>query len=412
MTQEYLRWRKDTVIKGLGMRRIVILSGARQCGKTTLAKQVLENIKKDAIYRSLDDETLLKSAISDPLNFVKHQKGTMIIDEIQKAINLLPAIKMIVDNNNAKGQFLLTGSADIQSLPEVSESLAGRVKNIRLRPFTQGEMLRKEPTFLQTCFKENFASQIIGDDKKTLIDKAFIGGYPEIIHESQTYIKEWHTNYTHRIFEQDFKSIFNINRIDTIASLFVLLNNLSGKIIDFLNISSTMAISRQMLHGYVNALKMLYLFEDVNPWLKTDYERVAKKPKTYATDTGMMASSLNWTKEEVLLDPDKSGKLIETFVFNELSAQVDLDGDYSLYHYRDREKREIDFMVEDGKGNMLAIEVKAGASVGSDDFKHIRWFKENMAPKKTVIGIILYSGENTVSFGKHLHALPIPQLWQ
>jgi predicted AAA+ superfamily ATPase len=146
MAKEYSRWQKESVKRALKTRRIVVISGPRQSGKTTLVKQLFKTGKT---FRTLDDTELLNVATTDPLGFLTHAKGTMIIDEVQKAPLLLPAIKRIVDDNNAPGQFLLTGSADIHKLPGVTESLAGRVSNIRLRTFTVGEMLREKPTFFE-----------------------------------------------------------------------------------------------------------------------------------------------------------------------------------------------------------------------------------------------------------------------
>jgi len=124
-----------------------------------------------------------------------------------------------------------------------------------------------------------------------------------------------------------------------------------------------------------------------------------------------MTSSLGWKENDILLDSYKSGKLMETLVFNELSAQIDISGEYNLYQYRDRAKREIDFLIENSDGAILAVEVKSSAVANSSDFGHIRWFKENIAAGKKIIGIVLYSGENTVTFKNEMYAVPIAQLW-
>lgn len=134
----YKRWFVDILKKSLNMRRVTVISGARQCGKTTLAKQI---VSEKILYRTLDDVTLLKAAQNDPQSFVETLADTLIIDEIQKAPSLLPSIKQIVDQNNRMGQFLLTGSADIRKLPQVSESLAGRIRNLHLRTLSYGEIL-------------------------------------------------------------------------------------------------------------------------------------------------------------------------------------------------------------------------------------------------------------------------------
>ena len=164
------------------------------------------------------------------------------------------------------------------------------------------------------------------------------------------------------------------------------------------------------------------------PWLKTDYERIGKRSKFFATDTGIMTSVLGWNPKDVIMNNDRSGKLIETFVFQELAAIIDMDYNHKLYQYRDRLNREIDFIVEREDGAVLGIEVKAGHSVSKDDFKAQIWFEENIlkinksdsgSSKKKVddegvkpyTGIILYSGDRTIAFGENLLAVPTAALW-
>ncbi len=141
--------------------------------------------------------------------------------------------------------------------------------------------------------------------------------------------------------------------------------------------------------------------------LKQNYEYVDDETQRTIAHYNL----LEWHYDDVAFDADRYGKLIETFVFNELKAQIDLSYDYTLYQYRDRENREIDFIIEDSKGDMVGVEVKGGSRVSKDGFKHLKWFKENLAKDKKFIGIILYSGENTLSFGEDLLAVPTASLW-
>jgi predicted AAA+ superfamily ATPase len=176
-------------------------------------------------------------------------------------------------------------------------------------------------------------------------------------------------------------------------------------------ISGSLEVSRPTFDIYSNVLESLFIFERVMPWIKTDYEYAGKKPKVYMTDTGLMTSLLNWKRDDVSLNPDRSGKLIETFIFQELAAQVDLDSDYSLYQYRDAKKHEIDFIVENGEG-MISIEAKASSRVSGEDFAPQLWFKENIIKKRMPYrGFVLYSGEDTLSFGNGMTAVPIAALW-
>lgn len=446
----YKRWCFNILTQALESRRVVMISGARQCGKTTLAQLVagdgsfaaprpetwthsfaaLANSSNNKVrgsnpkntppggqqtgpasrwYRTLDDVTLLKAARNDPKSFVRTSADTLIIDEIQKVPELLSSIKEVVDINNCPGQFLLTGSADIRKLPQVSESLAGRIKNIHLRTLTCGEILGNPPNFMTGLFYNDFPGQIVGYDKKKILEIAFLGGYPEPL--SLKYNKDWFLDYIDTLISKDLRDISNIKRISTLKELVKTLAAWSSKFIDIPDLCGKLSISRQTFDSYLNALEFLYLFERVPSWCKTDYARVGKKDKLFLSDTGLMAALLNWKIDEVMINPDRAGKIIETLVYHELSVQCDLCR-AKIYHYRDRENREIDFIIEAENGQIACVEVKSGTAISKSDFKHIEWFRDNIARNKKIITIILYSGEYTLSFGDGLLAVPLAALWQ
>ncbi len=409
MTDLYPRWQKETIERALLRRRVLLLSGPRQCGKTTLAR----NLDLDgAEYLTLDDVTLEQAARNDPHGFVKHRARVQIIDEVQRVPALLSAIKKVVDEDTRPGQYLLTGSANIQSLPNVRESLAGRVSKIRLRPLTRGELQRKPPRFLERSFSQSFDEHPAHYDRDAILEMAFQGGFPEALKLDGPDRKSWHRDYIEALLERDLRDIARIRRKDAMREMVKVLAAWSGKFMDLSAIGSGLSIRRPTLESYLNALETLYLVERLYPWTKTDYGRVGKQPKLFMTDCGLMASLLGWRVDQVRLDPDRSGKLIETLAFNELASQIDAaDGRYELFHYRDREKREIDFLVEREDGELLGIEIKAGSSVGKSDFKHLVWYQANLARQNPFTGIVLYSGELPASFGKNLWAIPFGMLW-
>jgi len=407
---EIQRWQAEGIKNALKKRRVVVLTGGRQTGKTTSLNQVLD---KDDVFLSLDDNIILKSAKEDPKGFIKHSSGTMFIDEIQKAPNLIPEIKMAVDKNNRPGQYCLTGSANIKTLPIITESMAGRNTRLRLRPLTNGEILRQKPGFLESAFAGNFPRKIRNYDKEHIFEMAFRGGFPEAVKiKSQKNRKEWHKDYVDDLINYDLKDLMNIRRQNELSELVLILAGWSGKFMDAAKIGAGMALSKQTLETYINALESLYLFDRVRPWIRTDYELVGKSPKFYAGDTGLMSSVLNWNMDNVRHDPDRSGKLMETFIYQELAAQTELNKDYNLYQYRDYKKHEIDFLIERSDRAMIGIEVKAGRSVFKEDFKPQIWFKENIITNKTpYTALVLYSGEDTLPFGEGLFAVPAAALW-
>ncbi len=408
---DYSRWRKKSLQHALQARRVVMLTGPRQCGKTTLVRQL---ISKHVEYRTLDDAILRKAAEEDPHLFVEGVpgNGTLIIDEVQKVPDLLSAVKKIVDQNNRSGQFLLTGSANIQSLPTVQESLAGRVANIRLRPLSQGEIDRRKADFLDRAFAQSFRGRCPYYDRQTLIDMAFRGGFPEPVRLGSHQRKGWHIDYVEALLAYDLGEVARIRQRDVMRELVNIVAAWSSKFLDITKIGSGLAIERKTLTSYISALESLFMIESVPAWGKTDYARVGKQAKLMMTDSGMMTALLRWKPSDLGMNSDKVGKLFETFVHHELACQVDAaDGTCKIFHYRDREKREIDFMIERDDRALLGIEVKSGLTVRGQDFKHLRWFQKNLTVDRPFVGIILYAGEVAVPFGKDLWAVPYGYLW-
>ena len=182
---------------------------------------------------------------------------------------------------------------------------------------------------------------------------------------------------------------------------------------DIAAIGSHLQLSRSTLTSYINALEALFIIERVPAWTKTDYERVGKQDKLFMTDTGLMAALLEWNFEKIQFDGERHGKFIETLVFTQLAALIDAQTErYTLYHYKDRDRREIDFIIENSENNILGIEVKSGSHVSKDSFKHLKWFKEHMDKGKNFVGIVFYSGAHSIPFGDKLWAVPLSTLWQ
>ena len=329
MAEHYPRWQKKTIKQLMSERRVLLLSGPRQSGKTTLARE-LESDQTE--YRTLDDSTLREAAENDPQGFIKRSTNTMIIDEVQLTPTLLPAIKKAVDEDTRPGQYLLTGSANIQSLPTVRESLAGRIAKIRLRPLAQGEVKKIAPRFIESAFKQSFSRSYTHYDRDALLEMAFRGGFPEPMILQDRGRRRWHTDYISAILERDLKEITKIHRKNAMRELVNILAAWSAKFMDLSAIGSGLSIKRPTIESYINALETLYLVERIDPWTKTDYARVGKQSRLFMVDSGLMASLLSWKMDQVRLNSDRSGRLIETFAFNEIMAQVDAsDGRYELF---------------------------------------------------------------------------------
>lgn len=405
----YRRWMEQSVMQALEIWRIVSIAGARQCGKTTLSGLLPQS---GITCRSLDEAMYLRAAKEDPATFLHHEPGqTLFIDEIQKAPVLLPAIKRIVDSSNAPGQFLLTGSANLHAIPEATESLAGRLHSARLRTLSEGEIRGNAPSFPAMAFAGDFPARLESGGKSEIASLAFRGGYPEPVRIAAAKRATWHRDYLDRLLRHDISEVTEIRRLDKLRAMFTFLAARSSKFINISEIAAALEISKISAENYIAALEAMFLFDRVEAWSPRDYDRAIKRPKWFIGDTGLMCATLKWRQDDVLFDSDRCGKLVESWVYHELAAATEaLDG-FSIFHYRDRDKREIDFILESGDGDLVGIEVKAGSLVGVDDFRHMDWFADKIGDRRMKRSIVLYSGTDTLSFGKNRLAVPLAALY-
>ena len=401
------RWQKNQVISALKVRRVVHLTGARQAGKTTLARSIkLDRFK----HETLDRELLCKAAQNDPAGFVERKPGeTFIIDEVQKAPQLLNEIKIRVDEDSERGQYLLTGSSNLRFAKAVKDSLAGRMRTIRLHTLAAGELSSGRGDFLQRAFAGDFAGSAKGFGKREVIHRCFCGGYPEAFGLADRDRRDWFRDYLDDILQKDVRDVTEIRKLPALRKVANWLLAHTGKFFEQNDLCSQAQLSKETAANYISALTALYLFDEVVPWTKSEYSRIGKRSKYFAADPSLAANLLGWKEDEVYFDDDKSGKIVETWVYHELAALADSIGGYALTQYRDSDKREIDLLVENEDGALLGVEVKAGSNVGDSDFRHLRWFKDNLV-KGDFIGIVLHSGKETARFGNGLYAVPLGAL--
>lgn len=402
------RWKLGDVVESLRYRRVVHITGARQTGKTTLAAAApLPNARR----YTMDNDNIRDAAANDPIEFTERRNGeTMVIDEVQKVPELLNAIKMHVDVSTDRGQYLLTGSSSLDFTRKTADSLAGRMHTVRLRTLALGEINGNPPSFLDNAFRREFKEASVKMGKRDIIHRAFVGGFPETIDFPERVRREWHDDYVRTLIARDVRDVAQIRKIDLLGDVLRWLLARSSKLWTQEELCATAQISKETAANYVSALQALYVIDKVPAWNKTDYGRIGKVPKYFATDTGLIATCLDWSEEDAFLDGDLSGKLVESWVYHEISAIAECSrGRYAVSHYRDKDKREIDLIVTDGSGEMLGVEVKAGGRVCGDDFKHLKWFAANLA-KSPFCGIVLYSGDDVLAFGDGFYAVPLASL--
>ena len=400
------RWMKRPLAELMGARRGVNLTGVRQSGKTTLAGA----LEFSSVRRyTLDDRIVRQAAERDPSGFVKRAAGeTLVIDEVQKVPDLLDAVKIALDGDDARGQFLLTGSSNIRFAKAVRDSLAGRLGRIRLRTLSLGELNGVPPSFLDCAFGRSFRREYPEMDKRDVIHAGFVGGYPEPLGFADHLRRDWFRTYLDDILQKDVRDVTEIRKLEVLRQIAAWLLARTAQFFTIEELAAKTGIAKVTAETYLDVLGALYLFDKVPAWAKSDYELVGKRPKWIATDAGLVANVLGWNEGEVYLDSTRDGKFVETWVYQQLAALADAEGGCSISHYRDGKKREIDFLVERDNGGLLGIEVKAGA-VSRGDFNHLSWFAKHLAPA-SFTGIVLYSSKDTLSFGEGLYAVPLSAL--
>ena len=404
----YLRFVMRRIKEALEDTRVILICGPRQSGKTTLAKQV---VRDDMPFVSLDDRTSLRSAMEDPPGFLRGY-DRLVIDEVHRVPELILAIKKSVDDDSRPGRFLLTGSANLMNLPQVADSLAGRMEIIRLLPLSQAELRGLETDFFSHAFQKNLplpGEKVVGDD---LVEMVLAGGYPEPLSRSNwRRRKTWHRSYFESIQKRDIPDIAKIDQLDLMPDLFRLLAEHSGQLTNYSALGASLGISHVTMRRYLGILENLYLIRNLRPWHANAVKRLTKTRKLHFLDSGLLAASRNLSLESLRRNRIPLGALMERFVLAELMKMSDWTGEYySFSHYRDKDGKEVDIVVENSAGQVIGIEVKVAASVTAGDFAGLRRLAHH-AGDRFVSGIVMYDNDQTVSFSDRMAAVPIACLW-
>jgi hypothetical protein len=387
---------------------VVMVTGPRQAGKTTLVQEFVDDKRR---YVTLDDDTVLAGARGDPAAFLRGMDRA-VIDEVQRAPELLRAIKQSVDGDRRAGRFLLTGSANVLALPRVSESLAGRMEVVTLLPLSLAEMRGTKPSFLQNAFAGKIGKTsdlLVGDD---LTSAVLTGGYPEMLSRNDPKRRQaWAREYVRAIVQRDVRDIAEVDKLDRMTRLFQILAQHSGRLVNLSQIGGQIGLDDKTVGKYVAILEQLFIMRRVEPWFRNRLKRLLKTPKLHFIDSGLLAAILGATAGRIASDRAILGPLLEAFVFSEIAKQIEwFDEPCTLHHYRDKDQDEVDLIVEDGTGAILGVEVKAAASVTGADFKGLKKLA-GACGNDFNLGVVLYDGAQVVPFGERMFAAPVSCLW-
>lgn len=390
----YPRSANTLLTEALEISPSVLLSGARQVGKSTLCLALKQE------YRVFDSLVEREAALHDPVGYIATLPKPITLDEIQKAPEVLEGIKLAIDQNRKNGTFLLTGSANVLDMKKAKDTLAGRIIEIPMWPLSQKEIHQKPDDnlidrLLRTGVSDLTIPTISHDD---LMMAMVSGGYPESLKiTSERGRSLWFNAYISTYVERDIRDVGELRDLAAFIRFYNVIAPRSCGLVNKSDLAADASLSEATVNNYLTMLEMIYQIVLLKPYSASIAKRFIKSPKLYMTDSGLFCHLLDIRNSNELLTSRHKGEVVETFVFSELLKHIS----YSelqplLYHYRTADKKEIDFVIEK-HDQIIAIEVKSSQSIKQNTFRHITEFQEKS--NKPVLGIVLYAGEHVLSFG-------------
>ena len=381
----------------------VLVNGPRQSGKTSLVRQIADQMT----YYTLDDDSTLAAAQKDPVGFVETMDRA-VIDEIQRAPKLMLALKMSIDNDRRPGRFLLTGSANVLSLPQIADSLAGRMETHALLPLSQAELQGRPNDFLERAQAQDWRLE---HPRSNLQELVLAGGYPSMRERTTLARRQaWAKAYINHIMERDVQDIARIDQLIQIPNLLNVLAAQCGQLLNLSQIGARLGLDAKTADRYVGVLERLFLVQRLPAWSRHEANRLIKTPKLHFLDAGLQATLTRLSPQILLTERTRWGTTLETWVYAELRKAIALSPEpWYLSHYRDKDQVEVDFVLEDPLRKIIGVEVKAAATVLPQDFKGLKRLQAQ-AGSDFITGIVLYDGARALPFGDRLWAVPISAL--
>lgn len=408
----YPRHACEVLRSALDDTRVVVINGARQTGKSTLARLVADSTPGTEI-RYLDEATVRSAAAADPAAFVRHD-GLLVIDEVQRVPDLMLAVKHEVDRDPRPGRFLLTGSARLFGLAEIPDLLPGRTETVELWPLSQGEVDGGRDDFVGGIFEHGAALGVApsGLRRDDYIERALRGGYPEAVARTDVGRRaRFFESYVSDLVNRDVRQVSDIERP---ADLRRLLNVVAAQMATLAApnaVAGRLQVPRSTLRRYLDLLELLFVIRRIPAWSTNLTTRAVAAPKLTVTDAGLAGHLAGMTPRRARHPDAPVGPLLENLVLGELGRQLTwTEEPVRLYHYRDRDGYEVDAILEHAAGDVVAVEVKAAETVRASDFRGIHRLQRRLGDR-LLAGVVLYAGGQPLPFGDRLRALPISTLW-
>jgi predicted AAA+ superfamily ATPase len=405
------RHSETAVNEALADTRVVLVTGARQCGKSTLLSLVAKG--REAKWRNLDRAATRQAAVADPTGFVDSDE-LMVIDEIQRVPELLLAIKERVDANPRPGRYLLSGSARVLALRGLPDTLPGRIETIELWPLSQGEIDDTPDQFVDAIFEQGEAlAHESAVSRQEYAERVVRGGFPEALARTNPRRRErFLDSYVADLVARDVSQVSEIERTAEMRALIRLLAARSAQLLVVTAVGSEARLTASTVYRYLSLLEEVFLVKRIPAWSRNVSTRAVGTPKLAFVDSGIAANLLGTDVRSLLRPGGKFGPLLEGFVLMELARQLTWSQQrVELSHYRTKDKVEVDAVLENRQGGVVGIEVKASSTVGLDDFSGLR----HLAARTSgdfIAGIVLYTGTQTLPFGPRMRAMPVAALWE
>lgn len=384
---------------------IIVISGPRQAGKSTLAEQFIHSY---GTHLTLDDPSILAASISDPIGLLKDLAEPILIDEVQRNPLLLPVIKALIDKNRQPGRFILTGSANLLTIPKITESLAGRAEIIELLPLAQSEINGHKGSALDLLFYSSLDTQLQHTpfDINSIITK---GGYPEVQNRHSKRAVSWFNSYIKAMIQRDIKEVFEIKKIRELSQMLKVLAALNACLVSANGISSKVSLDHKTVRKYISALENLYLIREIPAWSRNELSKATKQSKINFIDSGLLCAIKGITKEKLQKDSNLIGNIFESFIFSELLKQANAsDEGYTFFHYRDTRKNEVDLIIENAFGDAIGVEIKSTHTASQALFKGLDQVNRQVKLKRS---IVIYRGDKLLSFGDNKWVVPASMIF-
>lgn len=407
---------KNNVLDALQGFPVVYVNGPRQAGKSTLVQKLAAK-EWPADYVTFDEATMLGAAEANPESFLRAYENRLILDEVQMVPDLFRVLKLLSDEarledkSSANGRYLLTGSANIMALPQLSDALVGRMRVLTLYPLSALEISGGKGDFLSRLMSNGFKPATI-KRKGHITDIIKQATFPEITDEDNERRRQWFESYITTILQRDVRQIADIAKLGVLPNLLKVLAGRAGGLVNEADISRAIGQNAVTAKNYRVLLQMMFLTFDVKPWFRNIGKRLVKSPKSYIIDTSLLCHLQQVDMENVAInDPYLFGHIFENFVATELIKQLSSSVDPAeLYHFRTSDGKEVDFVLERPDGKLASIEVKGRDAVSEADFKGLKELGKQ-TKDDFICGIVLYRGNKVIPFGDRMWAVPVDAMW-